>query len=194
MNCEKCVNEKIVHKSRYDIYFECQDCFRGEIEQLKSCCVQPDTIFVNMPRVDGKPTKREYCRNCGTVSSMIKMQNPDEWKKFPTVTKDYAREISEERFKKRSAFYKYLADKREKQIQEANDKWWADYNEYLNTQQWKDKRLRVLNRDNYVCQACLINKSVDVHHLTYIRVFKEPLFDLVSVCKECHENIHLKKL
>jgi 5-methylcytosine-specific restriction endonuclease McrA len=194
MNCDKCVNEKIIHQGKYDIYFECQDCFRGQVKDLETCCINPDEIYVNRPRKDGKPTKRLYCRNCGNLTAMIKMENPDEWKNLPLVTKEFTDQVAEERWQRRKAFYNYISEKREKQIQDANDKWWAEYNDYLKTPQWRDKRTRVLNRDNYVCQACLVNKAVDVHHLTYDRVFKEPLFDLVGVCKECHEMIHSKKL
>lgn len=68
--------------------------------------------------------------------------------------------------------------------------WWAQYNEYLTTEKWRDKRRRVLERDDYMCQACLKRHATDVHHLTYERVFNEPLFDLVSVCTPCHEELH----
>lgn len=64
------------------------------------------------------------------------------------------------------------------------------YYRYLESPEWKEKRIKVLERDRYVCQACLESRSNTVHHLTYAHIYREPLFDLVSVCKECHENIH----
>jgi len=63
------------------------------------------------------------------------------------------------------------------------------YNEYLNSEIWKNKRDRVLERDNNLCQACLRNTAIEVHHTTYKHVFDEPLFELVSVCKNCHDKI-----
>lgn len=68
--------------------------------------------------------------------------------------------------------------------------WWANYNAYLKTPEWRAKSAAVLQRDGYVCQGCLKNRATQAHHLTYKRVFSEPLFDLVAICKPCHENIH----
>ena len=63
LSCENCVNEKIIHKGKYDIFIECQDCLKGCIKTQNTCCVNPVHIFINMPRADGKPTKRKYCKN-----------------------------------------------------------------------------------------------------------------------------------
>jgi 5-methylcytosine-specific restriction endonuclease McrA len=72
--------------------------------------------------------------------------------------------------------------------------WWAKYNAYLQSPQWRAKRLKVLERDNYWCKACNEAEAVQVHHKTYEHVFDEPLFDLESVCLECHEKLHKKPL
>ena len=74
--------------------------------------------------------------------------------------------------------------------EEENLKWWSKYNAYLKSSRWKDKRLRVLKRDGNQCQACCRRAAVAVHHLTYERVFDEPLYDLVSICETCHEGLH----
>jgi len=74
-----------------------------------------------------------------------------------------------------------------------NDAWWRKYDEYLQSDKWRfDKREPVLVRDNYECQAnlaCCTQDATQVHHTTYEHVFDEPLFDLVAVCRECHEEI-----
>lgn len=67
--------------------------------------------------------------------------------------------------------------------------WWAKYDEYLRSATWAEKRVKVLERDQYLCQACRDRRAVQVHHLTYRHVFNEPLFDLVAVCVTCHELI-----
>ncbi|MEJ8756808.1 hypothetical protein WG947_07380 [Pontibacter sp. H259] len=79
---------------------------------------------------------------------------------------------------------------------QTKEKWFAEeYDEYLNSDKWKRKRLKVLRRDEYLCQACSTRKAVQVHHKSYRYVGDEPLFDLVSVCIECHEKIdYLKEL
>ncbi len=71
---------------------------------------------------------------------------------------------------------------------------YADYEEYLRSEKWKQKRTAVLNRDSGICQACLSSEADQVHHLTYDRIFDEPLFDLVAICQPCHEQLHKKKI
>lgn len=74
------------------------------------------------------------------------------------------------------------------------EEWWAKYNDYLRSEEWFRRRRGVLARDNYLCQACLERPAGEVHHLTYDHVFNEPLFDLVSVCKQCHGQLtHLDR-
>lgn len=67
------------------------------------------------------------------------------------------------------------------------------YTPYLQSSKWIKKRDLVLKRDDYICQACLSNKATQVHHLTYQNVFDEPLFELISICKPCHDKIHSKE-
>ncbi|NBD34380.1 MAG: hypothetical protein GVY30_00090 [Chloroflexi bacterium] len=65
------------------------------------------------------------------------------------------------------------------------------YRRYLRSPRWHVKRLRVLIRDGGRCQMCG-RYGRDVHHLTYKRIFREPLFDLVTLCRECHTTLHGK--
>ena len=77
-----------------------------------------------------------------------------------------------------------------KQAQESAD-WWNLYSEYLDSDEWKEKRAKILNRDKNTCQACGAAANV-VHHLTYKRLFHEFDHDLVSLCSDCHDIIHKK--
>jgi hypothetical protein len=73
-----------------------------------------------------------------------------------------------------------------------NTHWPELYADYLKSQQWADKRDRVLRRASYHCEGCAQRPAVDVHHLTYEHVTQEFLFELVALCRECHERIHLQ--
>jgi 5-methylcytosine-specific restriction endonuclease McrA len=64
-----------------------------------------------------------------------------------------------------------------------------DYQDYLASNEWQEKRLEVLERDDFTCQHCGI-EATEVHHLTYARIFHEALDDLVSLCRDCHAEIH----
>ena len=52
------------------------------------------------------------------------------------------------------------------------------------------KRAAVLRRCGGVCEGCGEAPAVEVHHLTYQRVGRELLFDLVGVCRACHDAAH----
>lgn len=61
---------------------------------------------------------------------------------------------------------------------------------YLKSERWKIKRRMVLRRDNWKCVYCGAPAS-DVHHLKYaVRIGREPIDWLVSVCRSCHERQH----
>lgn len=68
---------------------------------------------------------------------------------------------------------------------------------YLCSDEWAEKRERVLERDRGVCQGCLNRQATQVHHLTYCRVeignAHEMMFDLISLCDKCHSAIHGKE-
>ena len=69
---------------------------------------------------------------------------------------------------------------------------WDGYNAYLDSPAWRERRARRLNLDEGRCQARLdvcTEFATQVHHLTYRHLGNEPLFDLISVCESCHEEI-----
>jgi len=95
--------------------------------------------------------------------------------------------------------YQFLIDEMTNQLRDEQNELWQnretdwdqEYNTYLQSPQWMVKRLRVLERDNYLCQACLRRRASEVHHTTYqFPLGQEPLFILVSVCKPCHNALH----
>ncbi len=61
-----------------------------------------------------------------------------------------------------------------------------EYSEYLNSEAWKKKRMQRLAIAKFRCAACTNNKAVQVHHLTYERIFDEDMADLLPLCAEHH--------
>ncbi len=65
------------------------------------------------------------------------------------------------------------------------------YEEYLTTPEWQATRKRILKRDNYQCQGCHAKHvALNVHHYTYERLGCEEDTDLVTLCVDCHEELH----
>ena len=82
---------------------------------------------------------------------------------------------------------------REQEREQNSIEWFKQHNEYLQTNQWKAIRLKVLKRDNNLCQGCLEAPATEVHHLNYDHWKNELMFELLSVCYDCHHNkIHKK--
>jgi 5-methylcytosine-specific restriction endonuclease McrA len=67
-----------------------------------------------------------------------------------------------------------------------------EYNLYLKSKEWRDKRKDVLARDGDRCIFCFSDNDLHVHHLTYENFKNEPLSDLVTLCSVCHKGEHLK--
>lgn len=61
------------------------------------------------------------------------------------------------------------------------------YKDYINSDQWMDRRDEVLKRDNHTCQICG-DEAEQVHHLTYAHFRSEYDFELVSLCRTCHQQ------
>lgn len=68
----------------------------------------------------------------------------------------------------------------------------SEYSEKLKDPRWQKKRLKILERDNFICQDCRDKKkTLHIHHKLYFKD-KEP-WDipdeyLITLCEECHEN------
>lgn len=83
---------------------------------------------------------------------------------------------------------RHLANVRQRQ--QESDAWWANYEAYLRTPEWQAKRKAVLERDKHLCQGCLKARAIQAHHQTYVHLENELLFELISLCKPCHDRNH----
>lgn len=67
----------------------------------------------------------------------------------------------------------------------------SKYIEYLQSEAWRNRRLGCLIRYGYKCAACESSYRLEIHHLTYDRLYSEPLDDLMPLCKEHHLTAEL---
>lgn len=119
------------------------------------------------------------CLDCGlNVRSVPKISIPDldalEW---------WDEALVERRHKERDRAFQHQREERRER-----------HAEYLASSEWWERRSMRMDMDSFVCQArlpgCFIT-ATEVHHHTYRFWGNEPLFDLVSVCRHCHEQISL---
>lgn len=71
----------------------------------------------------------------------------------------------------------------------------VDYNEYMLSPEWKEKRIAVAQREDHVCQMCgqKVLVKYHIHHKTYARFGHEDLNDLMFLCEPCHAKLHREK-
>jgi hypothetical protein len=62
-------------------------------------------------------------------------------------------------------------------------------NAYYCSRQWGEKKNAVRKRCHNTCERCLDNPVAAIHHLSYIRLYKELLTDLQGLCELCHSFI-----
>ncbi|MDQ5852285.1 MAG: hypothetical protein M3380_09490 [Chloroflexota bacterium] len=133
---------------------------------------------------NGVKQYREQCLDCGELSNFLKKSDPRVMLAPEIQPVDEALRQQ----KRREAFQRHLQEQEARQAQHQDD-WWQRYNAYLDSPAWQQKRQLVLKRDAYLCQACRMNKATQVHHLTYNHLGDEPLFELVSICRPCHDRL-----
>lgn len=66
------------------------------------------------------------------------------------------------------------------------------YSEKLQDVRWQQKRLSVLNRDNWACVSCGSKTTLHVHHFYYTKgadPWDYPDEHLASLCPSCHELV-----
>ena len=69
----------------------------------------------------------------------------------------------------------------------------SGYNWCLGSPSWRELREYVMRRANDTCERCGSRPATEVHHLTYVRVFRELPSDLIAICRQCHAEIHWRQ-
>lgn len=69
----------------------------------------------------------------------------------------------------------------------------AKYTAYLNSPQWKAKRVEALDHYGRICSKCGGATKLEVHHKHYRNFKDEKLDDLEILCRTCHQEFHRRK-
>ena len=65
---------------------------------------------------------------------------------------------------------------------------------YMDSDAWRDLRKKKFAQVGCACEKCGDSSGIlQVHHLTYERLYHEPLSDLQVLCDACHAAVHRKK-
>lgn len=200
--CDKCQAALTIEQSKYFVAEVCENCYEyARITDRTGCCDVPEYHAVKMVTQGGTIQVKEQCKNCGNVRpNAIGGYDKDARQKLPEMDIN-AREQRQELYSKQyQEFYKQVNEKRNKKDVSRRDQirnnWFKNYNNYLDSPTWREKRALVLRRDGNLCQCCLKNTATQVHHKSYEFVDlqgSEPAFDLVAICTPCHDKIEAMK-
>lgn len=75
------------------------------------------------------------------------------------------------------------------------------YSDLLNTEEWRNKRLKIIKRDNCRCTYCGNRFHLHVHHKYYsaypngvlVYPWNYPDNALITLCAYCHQRVHARK-
>lgn len=190
--CPKCLNQTTIERTAYFITVACEHCLEfWEIIDYEGCCREPRLAQVRFIDGGNRSHVREQCQNCGCLTTTsIGGMSPHTKQMLPVANKERRDQYSETRWEIYKGFIDRCKDLLSKKQEQKSTEWWQWYNSYLKSEKWLQKSKRVLERDGYLCQACLTRKATQAHHLSYEFVGHEPLFDLVAVCDPCHVHLH----
>lgn len=66
----------------------------------------------------------------------------------------------------------------------------ASFQAYYTTATWAERRARIRQRAQGVCEFCRLRPMEHVHHRTYAHFGQERLSECMAVCLLCHRSIH----
>jgi hypothetical protein len=157
----------------------------ADVRVLKPCATCEKDVWASLRRLEcanGTLQFKYQCETCGSALS-----NALRHEQVPRETcGDWDKLLSE-------AYWASRSRRLTEETLRKNEDWWAQYNAYLLTPEWRGRRVQVFLRASGLCEGCRKRPPSQVHHLTYAHVTEEFLFELVAVCDECHERLHKDK-
>lgn len=62
-----------------------------------------------------------------------------------------------------------------------------EYQEYLDSKDWQRRRKQLIKKK---CEWCPQKHELNVHHLSYDNLGQETEYDVITLCKRCHKDLH----
>ncbi|MDH0614216.1 MULTISPECIES: hypothetical protein [unclassified Agrobacterium] len=148
-------------------------------------CTDHDTFWCRRITSNGGVQIRQQCRICGHLLGGARKREPGD-ENLPLHDPDMETRYNELREQEHLQILK----KHARLQHEKTSSWFDQYNDYLASDEWQQKRKLVFKRSGGMCEGCGLAEAKQVHHLTYKHVGCEFLFELVAVCDSCHDRLH----
>lgn len=72
-------------------------------------------------------------------------------------------------------------------------KMFTEYYTYIKSKEWFDLKIDIIQKRGCLCEVCKKPKNpaaLQLHHLSYKRLFNELPQDLLLICRKCHMKEH----
>lgn len=138
--------------------------------------------------IDGPRQLRRQCLNCGALGASALSH------RLGTPTTPIVDVEAVKRWNLgRTEYYARRSMSFLKERETVKDSVRDQYEAYLQTDAWRAKRAVALKRANGICEGCGTRPATQVHHLSYLHLGDEFLWELKAVCAVCHAKCHPDK-
>lgn len=153
-------------------------------------CRHPATVPMRVRIAGGSVQVRNCCTGCGERIGTPLSQKERAWvDSLSWQSDELAGTYKQRRYEELQVVLLALA---RRQYAE-NGRFTASYRAYLQSPEWRARREKVMKRCGGFCEGCGDNSAVHVHHRTYRHFGNEFLFELLGLCRDCHERLHAEE-
>ncbi|MGR3557184.1 MAG: HNH endonuclease [Sagittula sp.] len=167
--------------------------YAKEVGALKAIeCQHEQTQFRRGFNKGGGPIVKKQCLSCGLLVGNPVSRTPetdllDEIDEAHNPAYEAKRKCEWDELRRR---YVALQESRWRGSAQGKSYFQRSHANYLNSPEWAERRLQVMDRANSLCEGCRKTRASEVHHLSYRNWGNEFLFELVALCGDCHDRIH----
>lgn len=150
-------------------------------------CAHPRACPHAATQRDGRPFYRVQCPDCGAkLSHLLPHSSIPQAAGCPP----WNEELYLQHVRCKHLSYEEARGEIER---ERKAEWKRVHDLYLQSDQWRAIRSRVLDRAKGLCEGCRLATAEQVHHHTYDNAGHEFMFELAALCAPCHERYHASK-
>lgn len=155
---------------------------------IADACDHPNRSVVRWVNDGGATCYKRFCRDCGTmVSEFLKHEDAQRGGYNLDLTRDAMASRSRGYYRERQEALDRIVNSAAERMQPVNR---SSRGDYFRTAEWKAKRRLIMRRAANTCEGCLIVPADDVHHVTEEHFGNEFAFELLALCRDCHERFH----
>ncbi|HEY1361789.1 MAG TPA: hypothetical protein VGF60_06055 [Xanthobacteraceae bacterium] len=168
-----------------DFFLDITPELEADLAPVDALCSHPQKQLRQRRNRGGAIQYIEQCLRCGNSVGFFRKHTPN-----LVASPAWDDKLQDNFYAARQGDREAIIQKHVRIQRSKSEGFWKEYNLYLKTGEWQQKRAKVLQRANGQCEGCGMKPAAEVHHLTYNNVFAEFLFELVAVCDACHSRLH----